>query len=1100
MILNRDPLMSFLKKELRKKTQDQLDDKKFLIILPDDIAIKNLTRALSTHRLSFRNIIITTFDSLAERILDPERKRITRLLDEHVLTQLMIQTIQTMSSGPLTELKAMPLDELTTQEALMDELNEYFRATDAGTFSDKMLETAKNVADPFAMASSTYLVESFNLIEKGITAEVESIGDNVYFSRGHLIKRAREALESSWPPLLEVDEVLISNISVFDASVLKLIEQIDNLGKKAIDSFKIRIFLGIGTYRLLVDRLTKARIPFEEEKTEVIDSEAKCLNNFSNADLRFIAAPERRREIIFVANKIKDLLVKGVHPSEILLVARNCGSYLNLVSEIFPAYGIAYHVQTRRPYAHLPPYRFLKATTELIVAAQLKAINWDHITDPLRLGFCLPHGKGHWPVQPREFIYLEETLSRIQSKNKDTAMSLQEWQIKISSELRFPPSKAIAQDFLQWVTDQLADPPNEPREARYLLGELLDQFMFRASVWIRKTHSMRIENPERFKINEIHPTYYASRIKSNLYQFESYLNDSTKLLHQTLNWQLIDKALGLVLGKETYGLPRQDVSSVAMIDAANASFLETKYLFIMGLRADEFPRRCPKGIFLPEELRNSLVPVKEGETAYLYLRNSLNDYANECDIFENALRTNPKEITFLMPYHDEKNHVLAWSPFVDKIKSEKNSVRILPNEWLPPVIDDDWKKTAISQPPWIRHRLHCFNTYRAFPNLKPKIDDEGLEKISSTIDPTFYHTHLQDRIKRYIDPPYEIEVYSNEECFTDCSLEKIFGTPLRAHEMDLHALCPLQLYFYQILFLWDGSDGIDRDTIPVYYKTGHWRFGKLPRRLSYIYPSTFTNQKIKSLINSLPNRQKDLTQFSSEIELQNHLKKIISPFDFAQLGTTIVNERALVLQEQKDNIKNREWNWIEDKTPIQIEGIDNTSFILPPHRLDILQFNKKFIVNYVNFSNQVNSRNSKLIFDRTKGEFENATDPLRDYRLPLLLTHYLTKGTVAAAIYIELFNEKRYGYYNEGDIGKHKGRQGYQQELKMPPNSQESKNQILKPLEWSKLVKQFRAAVGERAKKMAIENGKISFKASPSTRCSQCAYNNLCQIPRKEAL
>lgn len=96
MILNRDPLMSFLKKELRKKTQDQLDDKKFLIILPDDIAIKNLTRALSTHRLSFRNIIITTFDSLAERILDPERKRITRLLDEHVLTQLMIQTIQTM--------------------------------------------------------------------------------------------------------------------------------------------------------------------------------------------------------------------------------------------------------------------------------------------------------------------------------------------------------------------------------------------------------------------------------------------------------------------------------------------------------------------------------------------------------------------------------------------------------------------------------------------------------------------------------------------------------------------------------------------------------------------------------------------------------------------------------------------------------------------------------------------------------------------------------------------------------------------------------------------------------------------------------------------
>ena len=121
----------------------------------------------------------------------------------------------------------------------------------------------------------------------------------------------------------------------------------------------------------------------------------------------------------------------------------------------------------------------------------------------------------------------------------------------------------------------------------------------------------------------------------------------------------------MVFGKETYGLTRQDASSVAVVDAANSAFLQAKNLFILGFRAEEFPRTCPKGIFLPDELRNYLATSKEGESAYLYLRNSTNDYANECDFFEIVLRTKPEKVTILMPYHDERNHVLGWSPFVE---------------------------------------------------------------------------------------------------------------------------------------------------------------------------------------------------------------------------------------------------------------------------------------------------------------------------------------------------------------------------------------------------------------------------------------------------
>jgi hypothetical protein len=317
--------------------------------------------------------------------------------------------------------------------------------------------------------------------------------------------------------------------------------------------------------------------------------------------------------------------------------------------------------------------------------------------------------------------------------------------------------------------------------------------------------------------------------------------------------------------------------------------------------------------------------------------------------------------------------------------------------------------------------------------------------------------------------------------------------------LDLHAFCPFQLYFYQFLYLWDGNT-IDRDTIPTYYSTGHWRFGKLPRRLSYLYPSSNTNEAIEKILSTFPDRQNDLQKATSETDLENKLGSVLSNYEMIQLSKTIEDERALVLQELKDNIKTRQWRWIKEKDPIQLPGI-NASFILPPHRIDTLQFNKQFIVAYVTFSGQLNGRHSRIMYLREKADLENAFDPLSDYRLPILLTYYLTKSNVAAAIYVELFGGKRMGYYNEGDLPKHKGRVGYQQELEMPPLSNESKGQVLKPLEWSKRITQFKKAIEERAAKMSVKNNVLSFRAKPSSEaCGACVYNNLCQIQRKELM
>jgi hypothetical protein len=1046
----------------------------------------------------------TTFDELAERILDPSKKSMLRILDKHILAQMMVDTIKMTSSPPLADLQSIPLEDSETQEALADEFNEFLRATDAGALGSLLVETAEGLSDPFASVSSIRFAEAFRILEQSLLPKVDALGSFVFLSRSHLSKKAREILIASWAPILEVQEVLISNISVFDAPTLKLVAQIAEIGERREDTFRVRMFLGIGTCRLIKERLEKARIQFKEEKDSQLSScitENELLDEYAKkGSLRFVATPERRREVETVVERIHELLLQGVPPSDILIVARDCGKYLSLVSEILPAYGISYNVQTRRPYAHLSPYRFVKATLDLLVHAKSGNIDWNLITDPLRLGFCLPGSRSTWPVPSKQFIYLEECLSRIQSKAQGQSLSLSEWRNRADSEVRSYPAKMLLKEFLSWVSDQLASPPMDKREARYLISDLLEQYMLQESTWTRKASSPRISSPGRFNIIGLHPTYFASRIRSDLIQLESHISDCIDLLHQTLSWELIDAAFGEVFGSETYGLPKQDSSSVTVVDAANTAFLRTKHLFILGLRTDEFPRSCPKGIFLSDTLRDAITIPAEGESAFLYLRSRASDYANECDYLETVVRTCPESITCCMPYHDERMHVLEWSSFVEKHRpgeNEKN--RILPNKWLPVPGSKDWQQTAKRYPPWVRQRLYCYHTHRKFPQAEPPIDNDGIKGLAATIDPEFYSTQLEDRIERYLHPPRIVEVLDDEPWFSSSSLQSIVGPPIRTHEMDLHATCPMQYYFFQFLFLWNG-DGIDRDSIPIYYKRGHWRYGKLPARLSYVYPSFKTYERIQDIINHFPNRQDDLGQFSRITDFQNKLRSFLSGYDLDQLGTTFADEWYLVSQEKKDNIRQRQWSWDPGNRAVTLQGLDDVEIMLPPHRIDDLQ-HCKLIVAYVNFSGQLGSKKSGIVYSRHKGTQEDADDPLRDYRIPILLAHYLTQGNIAAAIYAELFDGKRAGYHNESLLSKHKGSQGYGEELEMPiSTSQESKNQVLTPLEWNKRILQFKTAIITRAKKM-VPNPGISFEATPCPEtCFRCVYNDLCQISRVEGL
>lgn len=612
--IDESPIIEFLKSFKNE------DEKRFLIILPDDFAIRSFSYAALKEGIPSKAFESATLEGLAENILDPDRTRKPRIAERTFLMQLATEAIQQDSTGPLTRFQQLPLENEDVQEALLVEFDEYLGCTDAASLHSHLAERAAEIKDPFARHASLQCLGAFKLLEELLVGKISLLGPFVFLSRSHLVKKAGEALPTGWPTKLSnIDEVLIASISVFDANALRFVMRIVNTGEEpASKKFDVRIFAGSGTYSRLWTRLEKARImPKKEGKREPPKSPvaAAILSGDTCPTPTFIAAPEKRREVEAVAGKIHELLLSGVHPSEILLVARDTSKYVNLVSEILPAYGIACYVQARRPYAHLSAYRFVKATLDLITkVSQSSEMDWNDITDPLRMGFCLHGGGRNWPLESKEFIYLEESLSVAQQRmiSNKTSRDLPSWKIEVN-KLRWPRARGHLKEFLEWVEKEASRPPDNQMGAKNFISHVLGNYMYQHSGWKREYLSPRFQNPGRFIISNFHPTWFATRIRNELSEFEAYLADCVGTLNLPIHWDTVAAAFGMIFGSRTYGLLEQDSSAIRMVEAGNTSFLKAKHLFMMGLQADEFPRICPKGVFLPEELRRILDSAIDGE-------------------------------------------------------------------------------------------------------------------------------------------------------------------------------------------------------------------------------------------------------------------------------------------------------------------------------------------------------------------------------------------------------------------------------------------------------------------------------------------------------
>jgi ATP-dependent helicase/nuclease subunit B len=1078
----------------------------FLLILPGKVVSRNLTYAALKEGIPSTRFRTTTLTDLAIEILDPHWLKGIRVISSSELYALIVETVSQDESGKLSFLRSLPIENEDVKSALAEEFNEYLRCCDGTSLHGHLVKRILELKDPFEKENTIQCVEAFRVLENSLLKRIALLGTSTFLSRSHLLSKARESLPISWPKSLDkIKEILVASISVFDAGALRFIANLAELGSSKEYHFHVRIFQGGGTYDWLTTRLSNAGIAFMKDGKRELprsSSAATALEGRGAETPAFVAAPERRREVEATARAIHELLLQGARPSEILLVARNSGKYLDLVNEILPAYGISCYVQTRRPYSQLCSFRLTKSALDLIVKiSESDELDWNDLTDPLRLGFCLPGATMNWPLEARIFTYLEESLSLIQHtmKGRKSPRKLSDWKNLLNEKLRWWNAKYLFTKFLNWAQKHADNLPRTPHAAKQFVSNVIGTYMYDQSIWKRELSSPRVQQPGRFVIADLHPTWFATRIRGELGEFESCLEDCMRTMGAKMSWRLISDAFSDVFSAKTYGLPEQDATAVKMVDAGNTSFLKCKHLFLMDLASNEFPRDCPKGLFLLEHLRKALYEPGTGEAAFLYLRGPRSDYDNELDFLELSLKTCDEKLTCSMSYLDEEGHAREWSAFVDGLQRiGKDNIRILPGDWLPSPKNGNWMQVAKESPPWVRQRLFCYHANRIRSPDSQTIDKREIEEIGSTLDPSFYSKMLRARIERYTNPPRDIMISHIEPWFATCSLANIIGSPLRAHEMDLHSMCPFQFYFYQFLYLWN-SDRINRDDIPTYSKLPHWRLGRLPRRLSYVYPSNWTDEAIESALKVWPNRQEKLESVTNLRELNLTLSSVLTEFDRTRLGQIIEDEYHLVRQEHRDNIK-RQWNWVRNGTrmKVSLEGQVQAEIVIPSHRVDKLQ-GCSLILVHVNFSHQLDG----LVYKKTrKGAdytLEDLDESLKDYRLPLLLVNYAKKEQIAGGVYVELFDGERRGYYNHPLLSKHKGNSGYAEELRVPFNRfPESLAQVLKQHEWNTFLGRLENAITHRVKVM-LPSPDIVFSASPSEfACQKCVYDTLCQIPRAE--
>ncbi|NHN60452.1 MULTISPECIES: hypothetical protein [Halorussus] len=964
-----------------------------LCLLAGEIVGRNLRNALARRGIKAgRTTNITTIEDTAVRLLEEHHRNESadwpqvRQLDGKIYEQFVLDAITEAADDDGLDVVESFLGRINWEdrddllETLVDELDRYYRCTDAGDNHEEVTQIASNLGDEYAKQRSSRALSAFDQLHNYLQNRTEPLPDTEYLSRSHLVKAARERMAENWSSAYpDVEWVAVATINVLDNPTLRFFEELASIDAGPEVYF---FFNEDGSGEDLKDRLDSTSVDVSETDqfdrvpqspvSELMDTAAGLPPSHID-DVEFVEAPDTRRELEHIARRIREITGQGVSDADslvedasetelgdIIIAAKDVIPYRSTISDVFTTHSIPFHVEGRRPMMQTTAYRYLQSVFELLNSAHHdEPVDYWELIDPLRLGFCPPEDYSEmWPVSDDVFLEFEQRLHEVQREAgrpmgvEAGAMTLEDWRAEIEALYVRSDAEQLF-DLIDWIDDTSSGSPESGDAIATLTRDLLQVHLFHLTSGGVRTASGPGVDPSRTAINIKHDSHVARRLLDNAERLQSYFDYCVETGLGDPGWELALQSFTDVFGGESFWERNADGNAVRVINAANAFFAEADHVFVIGLASEEFPSERSPPSFLHDELYQETWQVaqeadhSESPRPYLYFPSPEDHFQQDLDEYKAAVETSSDQVWLLRQFRDAEGDAVPWSSFVDAFTSRDtfdDIHHIQLSDWLPSGNRyGSWQTATLNATTRDRLRMSLYhlpdglNADTYTPRLSPHpLDSErGLVELLARVDGRAFENELEPRRSRYLgDDIGQIEVNPESSVFNRyLNLEEIVGGPVRLHELDLYAKCSLKYYFYQYLFAAGGST-IERDEIPGDmdpYSTEE--YGQVPTILRAHYAKREHREGMRHLIESpdrLADRQGALRGYSSVRDLRDDLREWIAADDITSSVIQPVLSEYLAVSQEDDAGIERSWEWVDEGTV----AFDDTDVVIPGHRVD----------------------------------------------------------------------------------------------------------------------------------------------------------------------
>jgi ATP-dependent helicase/nuclease subunit B len=1130
--VHREPLDDFITSVASQGSETPLGaSPSGVCVLRSEAVSENLKRRLAVDGIPIAETTsFETIESLARGLLKAHHGREPSIIGNRVLNRviegILTNAVESDSDGPIAAfVEGLSLTEDMIEDIQL-ELEDYFICTDSGRSHEEAASLLEDVEDEFGHHRSKITLEGFEALHEKLQTRMEEFPNWFYLTRSHLVTAAREHADAWDEVYPERSWLAMGTINVLDNPTLRLFAALDEID----DGPNLEFCFGAGSESRLIDRLRRAGVSVETQGQRSM-SASGANRLFETATGRSIAtelednvslleAPDRRREVVDLAESVRDLIAEGVSSDEILIVSENLDDYRSIIADIFHTHEIPFDIETRTPMAHTVAYRFCKSTLELINPEDSDT-SYTDLIDPLRLGFCHPDESvsGTWPLDDRQFLRIEQRLSSIQADQGE--MSLPEWKAKVD---QLKKDGAVSSDwedvssFLSWVEDIRADPPTEGGDVNALLNTLLETHLYEtAADPVRSSPGPGVDT-SRNDTNTAHQTYAGTDLLQRTGAVARYFDMATQMLDSTAGWPLANRSLSDAVGSRDIGYPHADANGVRFVEAENAYYRDAKNVFILGVSAGEFPADRDNKTFLHDAFRKTVeksAAEADPETpeTHLYLPTKEIQYEQGINRYETALSTVTDCVHVSMHYLNSENDPVSWSPFVDLLPHDPDEdpwvTRLPVGAWLPSKQDTEqgWGDVWNRVPERDRLRAYTFYTTVSGSGPAPVLDRADIQELAIRIQADALDTEIKPKRERYLNPPMEIQVNADEPGFdTGPSLKELAGPPFRPHEVDVFSQCQLRYYFYQHYFVNDGDEP-DRAVEPNPMKfSGDHRNQTLPHVIRRHQTTQGFRDRLENLITDLlPNRRALVDQFSTMGDLMDWARKNDLDANVSHdrgLIQNLVLERQLVEAEiESDSSSVRDWEWTGDAE----YSIRGTKIRLPGHRRDRIETGDVSV--YYTGEDDAARQALKACWNGTGGprsfrcedvcescdEFEDcqySSKQLYDHRIHLAFATPQDTDGVIFQDRGQSTPDSRYGIVNDE----------FDSNLVSASNLQTGLERVAAS-SWSNIETTMISELSHHLSEMKPESNttyEVDQSYVDAGGCEGCAYRELCQVPHQE--